>query len=67
MLRPGGGVETRPTPQCRVKIRTEGKLDNGTVVDKYSSVPLTLGDGDVIQGGCSLGTSSVYPLTSCYG
>ena len=59
MLRPGGGVETRPTPQCRVKIRTEGKLDNGTVIDKYSSVPFTLGDGDVIQGGRSLETSSV--------
>ena len=40
----------RPTPQCRVKIRTKGQLENGTVVDKYHSVPFTLGDGDVIQG-----------------
>ena len=52
MLRPGGGVETRPTPMCRVRIRTKGQLENGAAVDKHHSVPFTLGDGDVIQGGC---------------
>ena len=42
---------TRPTPQCRVKLRTKGQLENGTVVDKHHAVSFTLGDGDVIQGG----------------
>lgn len=49
VLHPGGGVETRPTPQCQINIRTKGQLDNGTVVDKHQAVPFTLGDGDVIQ------------------
>ena len=50
VLREGGGVATRPTPLSRVRIRTKGQLDNGAVVDKHSSIPFTLGDGDVLQG-----------------
>ena len=46
---------TRPTPQCRVKLRTKGQLENGTVVDKHHAVSFTLGDGDVIQGGGGCG------------
>ena len=38
----------------RVRIRTRGELDTGTVVDKHASIPFTLGDGDVLQGGCGL-------------
>ena len=47
-------METRPTPQCRVRLRTKGTLEKGTLVDRHHSVPFTLGDGDVIQGGCGL-------------
>ncbi|CAI7996314.1 Peptidyl-prolyl cis-trans isomerase FKBP8 [Geodia barretti] len=49
VVRDGGGVETRPTPLSRVRIRTKGQLDNGAVVDRHSSIPFTLGDGDVLQ------------------
>ena len=47
-------METRPTPQCRVRLRTKGTLEKGALVDQHHSVPFTLGDGDVIQGGCGL-------------
>ena len=52
VVRSGGGVETRPTPLSRVRIRTKGQLDNGTTIDRHSSIPFTLGDGDVLQGVC---------------
>ena len=47
-------MESRPTPQCRVKVRTKGMLEKGMVVDGHHFVPFTVGDGDVIQGWCSV-------------
>lgn len=50
VLRKGQGLSTRPTPQCRVKVRTSGSLESGELVDRHSALWFTVGDGDVIQG-----------------
>lgn len=49
-MKKGKGRSSRPITGDLVEIRCEGKLENGTVVDKNSSIQLVLGDEDVIQG-----------------
>ena len=49
-MRKGEGLSTRPTSQCRVKVRTRGFLESGVVVEKHSGYWFTVGDGDVVQG-----------------
>ncbi|KAF6773556.1 hypothetical protein AHF37_06544 [Paragonimus kellicotti] len=46
----GLGRETRPCHGDFVEVSFKGFLEDGTVVDDFSSLTLTLGDGDVIQG-----------------
>ncbi|KAA3676036.1 FK506-binding protein 8 [Paragonimus westermani] len=45
----GLGRETRPCHGDFVEVSLKGFLEDGTVVDDFSSLTLTLGDGDVIQ------------------
>ncbi|XP_066913409.1 peptidyl-prolyl cis-trans isomerase FKBP8-like [Clytia hemisphaerica] len=49
ILKEGLGRESRPQQGDLVNIRCEGKLADGTVVDKQSHLQLVLGDADVIQ------------------
>lgn len=41
---------TRPAHGQRVALKTEGKLENGTIIDKNDRIEFVLGDGDVISG-----------------
>ena len=50
VIRKGNGISTRPTPQSRVKVRSQGFLESGEVVEKRSGHCFTVGDGDVVQG-----------------
>lgn len=50
VLEKGLGEETRPVAGDLVHVRCEGKLDDGTIVDKNSCLQLTLSDEDVIAG-----------------
>ncbi|XP_071081420.1 peptidyl-prolyl cis-trans isomerase FKBP8-like [Haliotis cracherodii] len=45
----GEGHDSRPQHGDMVTLKAEGRLDNGTVVDKQEAVTFALGDGDVIQ------------------
>lgn len=49
VIKEGLGRESRPTQGDVVNVRCEGKLEDGTVVDKNSYLQLVLGDADVIQ------------------
>ncbi|XP_041372557.1 peptidyl-prolyl cis-trans isomerase FKBP8-like [Gigantopelta aegis] len=49
VLKSGEGRSSRPKAGETVFLKTEGKLDDGTVIDKFESVSFILGDGDVIQ------------------
>merc|ERR1711933_39092 len=42
------GTRPQPTDICNIKL--VGKLDDGTVVEEYNSLRITLGDHEVIQG-----------------
>lgn len=64
VIRSGEGISTRPTPQCRVKVRSRGLLESGEVVDKRSGCWFTVGDGDVVQGTISRPTIVVRLLVS---
>lgn len=44
------GRETRPEQGDIINVRYEGKLDDGTIVDKHENLQMILGDADVIQG-----------------
>lgn len=48
MLKKGNGV--KPINGDVVTVTSEGRLGDGTVVDKEESCSFTLGDGDVIPG-----------------
>ena len=50
VLEKGLGEETRPVAGDLVHVRCEGKLDDGTIVDKNSCLQLILSDEDVITG-----------------
>jgi len=45
----GKGEDTRPANRSIVTVRCEGKLTNGTIVDKHDSLQFILSDEDVIQ------------------
>lgn len=49
VIKEGLGRESRPTQGDVVHVRCEGKLEDGTIVDKNSCLQLVLGDADVIQ------------------
>ena len=46
----GKGEISRPANRSIVTIRCEGKLKDGTVVDKHDELKFVLSDQDVIQG-----------------
>lgn len=45
-----GQPDSRPQRADVCKIRLEGRLENGTVVEKYDSLTIHVGDAEVIQG-----------------
>ena len=49
VVRAGDGQSTRPSPGSMVKVRIEGRLPSGEIVDQCTTY-FTVGDGDVIQG-----------------
>lgn len=49
VLKAGNGHMTRPAHGQRVALKTEGKLENGTIIDKNDRIEFVLGDGDVIS------------------
>jgi len=49
ILSRGGGEGSRPVSRNMVTIRYEGKLHDGTLVDKHDSFKFILSDEDVIQ------------------
>lgn len=49
ILKEGKGRDSRPTHGQRVVLKTQGKLENGTIVDQNNRLEFILGDGDVIS------------------
>ena len=58
MLKKGKGRISQPIQGNRVALKTEGKLEDGTIIDQNDRIEFILGDGDTISGesiNCSYG------------
>lgn len=50
VIEPGVGMETRPQRGDWIVVNMTGKLEDGTVVEKYDNLSLIVGDSDIVQG-----------------